>query len=974
MKLSDLPARELARLDAICLEYESRLRTALQSGGDTARVESEINTLVERYGGQHAPLLRAELEGILQELKRNPHVDAASVGVAGGVSQANGTEQQRDPATPEDVHSAPTQAIEQPTPLAASPDKLPRLGDTIGPYTITDVLGRGGMGIVYRATDARLDRSVAIKMLALGDRQSQSLIERFQREAKAVAGLTHPHIVELFDIGVYQNMPYVVMEHLRGETLLDRIKPDRLAVDPISTHQVQNWGIQLADALATAHAHGVIHRDIKPENVMVMDRPRTTSAPSDSDPTAIPKSTASGSSLKLFDFGLSRMATSGQAEPEFAETLLAEHLDSKEAKKISDTDSSTRVGAILGTPGYMAPEQARGGMVTPAADVFSLGCVLFEAMYGRPAFSGETATKRFAAVLEKQPLADPVRRRENVALSNLIMSMLGKDPEARPTAAEILTRLQANTAANTTSRVGNEFAKTIADDAVVISRRRIVEIIGGAVVGGALGATLLPGTTSDLRSIRSLAVLRFQNANKVADPNATPPAGDRILDRGELLSGLLVNELSRIDGITVPKYVPLTATQPLQFRNAADLLEVDALVTGTFSLIDAAPAFLGLTSDAYKTPSGRTMTVNIDIISGTSGKLLKGLAITTTAGDNLIEQAALAQEIAEAIGRELKQSDANSKLDNHDAFTCLVKGRTLSDPDTMAGMKSALACFEHAISVDSNYADAHAGQALTAISLAARENDERASELIAISQEACSRALALSPQNRDGLLARAMLDYQILADFDSADAVLSELTRNSPNHWQIHHQAGWLKIIQFEESQGMQFMRRANGLHPASRFLKTELARAEWFRGNADRAIQSAISLLRGNPSMTEEEAFPRGLLIDIYEQSGNLADAAKMDPELSWRPVENASTYYAARERRLLALPYGPFGPTINNAILQIRRTDLTNKEPPAQLLSRLITAQLPMLPLALCKHPAMISMTMLEQAIETYSVLRFG
>ena len=98
------------------------------------------------------------------------------------------------------------------------------------------------------------------------------------------------------------------------------------------------------------------------------------------------------------------------------------------------------------------------------------------------------------------------------------------------------------------------------------------------------------------------------------------------------------------------------------------------------------------------------------------------------------------------------------------------------------------------------------------------------------------------------------------------------------------------------------------------------------------------------------------------------------MDPELSWRPVENASTYYAAREQRLLAIPYGPFGPTINTAILQIRRTDLTNKEPPAQLLSRLITAQLPMLPLVLCKHPAMISMTMLEQAIETYSVLRFG
>ncbi|MCM2370025.1 protein kinase domain-containing protein [Aporhodopirellula aestuarii] len=979
MKLSDLPARELARLDAICLEYESRVREVLRTGGDPQSVQTEIAPLVERYGGEHAPLLRTELEAILEELMREHREGGPSSGqldvakIAAGAGSTTSDTEHGHP-TPGDVHGAPTEAIG----IAAAdkhgadetPDDLPNLGDTIGPYLLTSVLGRGGMGIVYRATDTRLDRSVAIKMLSLHDRQSHVLVERFQREAKAVAALTHPHIVELFDIGVYEGMPYVVMEHLRGETLMHRMQKDRIASEPITTQQIRNWGIQLADALAVAHASGVIHRDIKPENVMVMNRARPSTSDGEGGSNSGDSKSGFGSSLKLFDFGLSRVGSTNWQQ----DSGLSPILTPENARKISDNDSATRVGMILGTPGYMAPEQARGGVITPAADVFSLGCVLFEAMFGRPAFSGETATKRFTAVLEKQPLADPARRRDDVALADLILSMLSKDPSARPSAAEVLNTLQSsgpglrNPSRDGSTLIGANEARH--DGSVVISRRRLVELLGGAVAGGVLGATLLPGKAKgELRAIRSIGVLRFQNASAatISNDDAVPP--DRMLDQGELLSGLLVNELSRIDGITVPKYVPITATQPEEFREAARLLEVDALVTGTFSLTQAGPDPIGLDATGTK----RIMTVNVDIISGRTGYLIEGLVIPTAAGDNLIEQAELAQELAAAIGRELSQNDENGKLSNPEAFTCLVKGRTLSDPDTAEAMKTALRCFQHALSVDSNYAQAHAGVALTAISLAAREDDEQANDLVSLSQEASSRALALSPGNRDALLARAMLNYQVLADFDTADDTLRSLVRTSPNHWQVHHQAGWLKIIQLEDSQGMQFMRRATGLHPASRFLKTELARAEWFRGNADRAIQSAIGLIRDNVAM-EEDRFARGLLIDIHEQSSNFIEAAKLDSDLEWSPTIGGMGYFAAREKRLSELPYGPFGPTINAAILQLRRNDLAEREPPDLLLARLIAAQLPMLPLVLCKHPAMTSMTLLEQAAETYSVLRFG
>lgn len=954
MELSDLPARELARLDAICLDFESRLRESLSGsltdGIDRRKLSSEIDALVEDYGGEHSVLLRRELDAIAQELYRG-QVGRAAIGRPSKHLASKSTVPAG--ADHELTHVALTQTHDIQLNLDAQSVSLPTLGDRIGPYFITSVLGSGGMGIVYRATDTRLDRSVAIKMLSLRGRQSQSLIERFQREAKAVAGLTHPHIVELFDIGVYDGMPYVVMEHLRGETLLQRMRADRIVDDPISTDQVRNWGMQLADALATAHAQGVIHRDIKPENVMVMERSR----PHVLGDEERRGSSESDSSLKLFDFGLSRVGSSrfeSETEPtgDSSATLV---------ELLADGDSSTRIGMILGTPGYMAPEQARGGVITPAADIFALGCVLFEAMFARPAFSGETATKRFAAVLEQQPLAEPLRRREDAGLANLILTMLNKEPSARPVAAEVLERLQAGLP-------GGSSSASAAGDTVVISRRRLIEMVGGAAAGGAIGAFLLPGARADeLQSIRSLAVLRFVPKGTRIDPNEDRRDADRALDQADKLSGLLANELSRLEGITVPKYDSLTAGEPQDYRAMAKRLEVDALVSGTFEVSDIVDA-----DNRRNAPAVQKMVVNVNIVSGPTGKMLDGFTLTTSAGDELIEQASLAKRIAELVSRELKEGDERTHLKNADAFTCLIKGRTLSNPDTCQAMETALACFEHAILVDDTYPQAHAGIALTAISLAARVNDQRAAELIALSQESIPRALDLAPNNRDARLARAMLDYQILADFDRAAIELNSLARDDPNHWQIHQQAAWLKMIQLDETQGMILMRRAAGLHPTSWFMKAELARGEWFRGNTDRAIQSAASLLGGKKITSEDELFPRGLLIDIHEQSGDLAAAARVDVGLAWKPTQDAAAYYAAREKRLQDLPYGPFGPTINAAILQLRRNDLDHPEAHDTLLSRLINAQLPMLPLVLCKHAAMEPITHLKQATETFSVLR--
>lgn len=1062
MSLSELPARELARLDAVCLDYELRLRDSKQlpspSGLETASAgdaTTDIDALVQRHGGEHAGLLRAELEAIRAEVSspgnsssttnkpsilkgQGTHISAegdpdavqdSPIAGQDGYSVATPPDALTEAIDIDGMASAAAKAL---PPLEAftegrllaedlpvadaqlTESGLPAIGAEIGPYLLTGVLGRGGMGIVYRATDTRLDRSVAIKMLSVRGKQSDSLIERFQREAKAVAGLTHPHIVELFDVGVFSGLPYAVMEHLRGQTLAAYLKSRRLkSSKALPTEQIRRWGLQLAEALTIAHENGVIHRDLKPDNVMVLDRqsqsqasqgPSTQGQSSQRQVRSISDqiSEADVSSLKLFDFGLSRIGStqwnsdgnltqlaesSGLDGPSSLDEMgvapkgqsMSELIAEEKKRKAAVTphDSSTRVGMILGTPGYMAPEQARGDVITTATDVFALGCVLYEAMFGRPAFEGDTPTKRFAAVLEKQPLPDPLRRRDDVELTDLILSMLTKDPAGRPRGSEVVDTLQNEALRRSASSYSAESAgsrstgyrspnlnhDTNLSDGMVVSRRRLIQIGVGGTAAAILGFGLTRGSSkTSLTSIRSIGVLSFQKVGtETRETAATPrPAGNQAFGEGELLSGLLVNELSRLEGFVVPKFVPMTASLPSEFQEAARLLEVDAIVTGTFSVNqDAMPQ--------------QIMTVNLEIVSGETGKLIEGITVPTAAGGNLIEQSVLARNLAELIGRELTVGDEVTKVNNPEAFTCLIKGRVRSDPDSVDGLEMALKCFEHAVSVDGNYAQAHAGHGLTAITLAARSNDARVGELIAESQQSTARALALSANNTEALLARAMFDYQVLTDFDAAEEQLSQLAKSHPNHWQVQHQAGWLKMIRFDEAAGLQLLRRATGLHPASRYLKADLARADWFRGNPDRATQAGLAMLQTDKNESSS-IHARGLLIDLYEQSENYTEAAEVDPELSWRPGDNLSDYFPARAVRLSALPYGPFGESINAAILQIRRKDLGTRETAERLLSRLIAAQLPMLPLVVCKHPAMASMTVLEQAIETFPVLKIS
>ena len=276
-------------------------------------------------------------------------------------------------------------------------------GTRLGPYEILAPLGAGGMGEVYRARDTRLDRAVAIKILPQHLSDNPTLKQRFEREAKAISSLNHPHICVLHDIGNQDGIQFLVMECVEGETLAKRLEKG-----PLPLEQALKYGMQIADALDKAHRTGVVHRDLKPGNIML-----------------------TGSGAKLLDFGLAKAA------PPLAvgETLTA---------AAARTTPVTQQGTIVGTFQYMSPEQVEGKEVDARSDIFSLGSVLYEMVTGRQAFPGKSQLSVASAILEKDP--EPISTLQPLtppALDRTIRVCLAKDPEERwQTARDLLLELK----------------------------------------------------------------------------------------------------------------------------------------------------------------------------------------------------------------------------------------------------------------------------------------------------------------------------------------------------------------------------------------------------------------------------------------------------------------------------------------------------------------------------------------------------
>src|ERR1700741_1459854 len=263
-------------------------------------------------------------------------------------------------------------------------------GTKLGPYEITAPLGAGGMGEVYRARDTRLERTVAIKILPAQFSSDPVHKQRFEREAKTISSLNHPHICVLHDIGHQDGIDYLVMECVEGETLAKRLEKGALPLE-----QVLELGSQIADGLDKAHRSGIVHRDVKPGNIMLT-------------PTG----------AKLLDFGLAKPS----APLSSAVTLTAATRNSP----------MTEQGTIVGTFQYMSPEQIEGKELDGRSDIFSLGAVLYEMVTGQRAFQGKSQLSVASAILEKEPAPiTVVKPTTPLALDHVIRKCLAKTPEDR---------------------------------------------------------------------------------------------------------------------------------------------------------------------------------------------------------------------------------------------------------------------------------------------------------------------------------------------------------------------------------------------------------------------------------------------------------------------------------------------------------------------------------------------------------------
>jgi hypothetical protein len=268
------------------------------------------------------------------------------------------------------------------------------IGKVLGHYRVLEKIGSGGMGEVYRASDERLGRDVALKMLKPSLAHDQDRLRRFEQEARAAAALSHPNIVAIYDIGMYDGSPYIVSELLEGQTLRER-----LLTGPIPQRQAIDYAGQIAQGLVAAHEKRIVHRDLKPENLFITKHSR----------------------IKILDFGIAKLINS-----EFGSEA------SSEAASIASMTTQTRTGSVLGTVAYMSPEQLRGKAVDHRSDIFSFGAILYEMRIGKRAFAGETQVDTMTAILKEDP-AEMIREGQDipVAFEQVVRHCLEKEPENR---------------------------------------------------------------------------------------------------------------------------------------------------------------------------------------------------------------------------------------------------------------------------------------------------------------------------------------------------------------------------------------------------------------------------------------------------------------------------------------------------------------------------------------------------------------
>ncbi len=614
-------------------------------------------------------------------------------------------------------------------------------GMTVGPYRIVSLLARGGMGDVYRATDERLHRDVALKVLAGAGTGEARRIDRFMHEARVTASLDHPNVVRVLDVGRFEERTYLVAELLEGETLRSRI-----AQGPLPPDEVLRIGKEIGCGLAAAHAAGLVHRDLKPDNIFL---------------------TQSGTT-KILDFGIAKLVQDETVRGGF----------------------STATGVLLGTAGYIAPEQIRGEPLDGRADLFALGAVLFEMLTGERAFARVHLVESLHAILHDPP-STALEERTGVPLdlAQIVGRLLEKAPEARfQSAAELIEALES---------VDPRYVGA-PRRAAFSSVRTAAWTAAAALVLLAGGASLIIPRQETQRQPPIAAPLPAQPLKLAIMPfRSIPPADDHgVLELG--LAEVLIGRLGQLSNVQV---LPLSATERLRSEEpveAAHKLGADRVLTVTLQR------------------DGNHVRATPRLMSA-SGESIWATTVDTDASSVFSIQDIIVSKVVDELAPKLS-AGARTKLaragtKNNDAWEAYVRGRAYVLNPTAPDLNRAKEAFEEALRLDPNYADAWAGlgSAYKRMSIAAAMPT---AEALTKAKDAAERSLRIDAENAEGYSVLGTVAFWYEWDFAKAERLLRRAIELQPSSADAQLFLAHLYANIGRHDEALNEIRRARALDP----------------------------------------------------------------------------------------------------------------------------------------------------------------